>query len=145
MVNSGYSFNWFMKKNFTYIRACLYFQKSCRFQLRKHPATDAPLFAAGVNAARLRLPCGAVRRALRGDVYLLNPAHVARHLAQHLFPGRRFQLRQQRRQPGIHFIQFSHVSPSRLPPARPIPAPPQRWFYRPPSLPQCVLSVSDPC
>lgn len=116
------------KGNLSNFCICLCLKVLCRFKFRKHAAPDAALFTAGADAARL--PCGAVRGTLRGDVCLLNAGHVACYIAQHLFPGRRLQLRQQRRQLGIHFMQFSHVSPSRILPARPVPAPSvSGWAY----------------
>lgn len=110
------------------VRARCSFQVFGGAKFCKHLAFDAPLFAAGCYPARL--VAGSVGVALQADVVLLISTQLLRQFTHHVLTRSRLQIRQQRCQPLIHFMQIFHVSPSTFLLARRVLAPPQPLRYR---------------
>lgn len=110
MMNAGNALHLTFKLYAGRIRAGGGFQVFCGAQLCKHLTFDAPFFTSCCYPSRFL--AAAVRVALHPDILLLCPAQFLRQLAHHAASGGWFQIRQQGTQPVVHFLQFSHVSPS---------------------------------
>ncbi|GCS25535.1 hypothetical protein HmCmsJML003_02708 [Escherichia coli] len=110
MVNAGNALHLTFKLYAGRIRAGGGFQVFCGAKFCKHLPFDAAFFTACCYSPRFI--AAAIRIALHPDILLLCPAQFLRQLAHHAASGGWFQIRQQGTQPVVHFLQFSHVSPS---------------------------------
>ena len=110
MVNAGNALHLTFKLHAGRIGAGGSFQVFCGAQLCKHLTFDTPLFTACCYPSRFITT--AIWIALHPDILLLCPAQFLRQLTHHAASCGWFQIRQQGTQPVVHFLQFSHVSPS---------------------------------